>query len=147
MENFATSFFFFVKKCKSSWGMMGGRMLIDECFSFFFFWNNWYENIFLVFFIRNNLTTQCWIGFIENLILLVTLLFVILNNIQDNIWWKTRVKFIRVTVFEGWDGSVSSISIIGNLEMTFMQRSKNDKDIFSWRKSSKCVNKLHFYWK
>lgn len=146
MENFAMSFFFFCKEMQEQL-RYDGWANVDRWMFFFFFLNNWYENIFLVFFIRNNLTTQCWIGFIENLILLVTLLFVILNNIQDNIWWKTRVKFIRVTVFEGWDGSVSSISIIGNLEMTFMQRSKNDKDIFSWRKSSKCVNKLHFYWK
>lgn len=147
MENFATSFFSFFSKEMQEQLRYDGWANVDRWMFFFFFLNNWYENIFLVFFIRNNLTTQCWIGFIENLILLVTLLFVILNNIQDNIWWKTRVKFIRVTVFEGWDGSVSSISIIGNLEMTFMQRSKNDKDIFSWRKSSKCVNKLHFYWK
>lgn len=84
--------FFFVKKCKRSWGMMG------ECWSmnvfFFLFEITGTENIFLVFFMWNNLTIQYWIGFIENLILFVTLLFFILNNIQDNIWWKTRVKFI-----------------------------------------------------
>lgn len=57
---------------------MMGEYLIDECFFFFFF-------EIMVFFMRNNLAIPCWIGFIENVILFVTLLFVILNNIQDNI--------------------------------------------------------------
>lgn len=59
-------FFFFVKKCKLRYD---GRILIDK---YFFFLNNWYENIFLVFFMWNNLTIR-WIGFIENLILFATL--------------------------------------------------------------------------
>lgn len=75
--------FFFCKEMQEEL-RYDGRMLIDECF-FFLFEITGTENIFLVFFMRNNLTIQCWIGFIENLILFVTLLFFILNNIQDNI--------------------------------------------------------------
>lgn len=98
--------FFFCKETQEEL-RYDGRMFDRWMFLlFFFFWNNRKKTFFWYFSCEIIWPFDVRIGFIENVILFVTLLFVILNNVQDNIWWKTRVKFHTfVTVYEGWDGS------------------------------------------
>lgn len=66
---------------------MMGECLIDGCFFFFFFFfgNNRKKTFFWYFSCEIIWPFDVRIGFIENVILFVTLLFVILNNVQDNI--------------------------------------------------------------